>query len=257
MSAGTARPAIRLQGVVGRDLAEDALLQREVADALARHHVEQGPGNEGRVLHREGEQLREFVFRAGHQRVGPACFQDLAKFAGRRRVHTGCVEQPEAFHLGGVLRGIGQGDLAAHRTAARVQAGQAERLRQSPGTRGLRGRRIVSLGWMARLAKAQLVGHDDMEERGQEPRHAREVVLVGAKTMQQQQRLALPAFQIHHLQPTGQFDLLADEAGTLPLHGQEAPQRGLRRQHHEGRDGQQRGHSQPQRPLDCLAHKYE
>lgn len=53
--------------------------------------------------------------------------------------------------------------------------------------------------------------------RGEETRHAGEIILVRAKAMQQQQGLALPTLQIHIVHAIWQFDLLAHQPRALAL----------------------------------------
>src|SRR5690242_17628410 len=75
---------------------------------------------------------------------------------------------------------------------------------------------------MRRFAEADMVRENDAVVRRQESRYPREVVLVGTKAVQQHDRFALPAFQVHVVQAAREVDFLARETGavTLSINGQ-------------------------------------
>ncbi len=90
-------------------------------------------------------------------------------------------------------------------------------MRQHLQTLRLRVRRVIDIGRVGRLAEADQVGDDDAVMRRQPARHAGEIVLVGAETVQQDQRIALAAFEIHVVHAIRSGDFLLHQAGLRAL----------------------------------------
>jgi hypothetical protein len=75
----------------------------------------------------------------------------------------------------------------------------------------------VRMNARRRVACVDVVRSDHAKVRREIARDLSEVVFVGAKAMQEQQRLAMATLKIHIAQTVGNLDFLPRKAGTLTL----------------------------------------
>ncbi len=97
------------------------------------------------------------------------------------------------------------------------------------------------------LAEAGQVGQDDAVVPRQRAGQAREVVLVAAEAVHQQQRLALAAFQVRHLNAAADRQPLQAQAGAAALQCEPEARHALRcreLQRHDERERRRRGQGQ-------------
>src|SRR5262249_25962749 len=135
---------VRLHGI-GDIAVIDALLQIEVARPLPCQCLEHEPRDAWRLGHYEADDGSELLLVPGHQRVASALGNDPLALALGGAQHTAGIDQPQAFHIASVERGIDEGDLSAHRMAREMEMTYADRMHKVSQPRSLRRRRVVHI----------------------------------------------------------------------------------------------------------------